>query len=76
MADWKMKEVWTVCERGEGKKPFWLRIGTVFENKDGSWGGTLDALPVNGKIIVRDKKEWDGDDGPRKGGGRGEEIPF
>ncbi|HVL59806.1 MAG TPA: hypothetical protein VM430_00125 [Microbacterium sp.] len=52
-----MKEVWTVSPRGEGKKDFWLRVGTAFENRDGSWSLVLDALPVNGKLIVRDQRE-------------------
>lgn len=51
------REVWTVCPRGEGKKDFWLRVGTAFENRDGSWSIVLDALPVNGKLIVRDERE-------------------
>lgn len=60
-----MKEVWTAVERGEGKKDFWLRLGTAFENRDGSWSIVLDALPVNGKLIMRDKREWD-DDAPKR----------
>ena len=50
------KEVWTVCPRGEGKKDFWLRVGTAFENRDGSWSLVLDALPINGKLIVREER--------------------
>ena len=56
MSDSKRREVWTVADRGEGRKGFWLRIGTAFENKDGSWSLVLDALPVNGKLIVRDER--------------------
>lgn len=59
-----MKEVWTVCPRGEGKKDFWLRVGTAFENRDGSWSVVLDAIPVNGKLIVRDQREQDRRDDP------------
>lgn len=51
------KEVWTTCPRGEGKKEFWLRCGTAFENRDGSWSIVLDALPINGRLIVRDERE-------------------
>jgi hypothetical protein len=51
------KEVFTVCPRGEGKKDFWLRIGTAFENRDGSWSIVLDALPTSGKLIVREPRE-------------------
>lgn len=83
------KEVWTVCPRGEGKKDFWLRIGTAFENRDGSLSVILDALPTNGKIIVRDEKpREEADPPPRRapraapranddfGGLADEEIPF
>lgn len=51
------REVWTVCPRGEGKKDYWLRIGTAFENRDGSWSIVLDALPTNNKLIVREPRE-------------------
>ena len=74
------KEVWTVCPRGEGKKDFWLRIGTAFENRDSSWSIVLDALPVNGKLIVREPREETQDAPPRRqsttAGGRDPEIPF
>lgn len=53
------KEVWTTCPRGEGKKDFWLRVGTAFENRDGSWSVVLDALPVSGRLIVKEERERD-----------------
>lgn len=75
------KEVWTVCPRGEGKKDFWLRVGTAFENRDGSWSLVLDALPTTGKLIVRDERPRDEDrsEAPRARAPREErdpEIPF
>jgi hypothetical protein len=27
------KEVFTICDRGEGKKDYWLRVGTAFVNQ-------------------------------------------
>ena len=33
------KELWGVVRREEAKD-LWTRIGTAFENKDGSWSGT------------------------------------
>ena len=57
------KEVFTVCPRGEGKKDFWLRVGTCFTTRDGSFSIILDALPVNGKLIVREPREQQ-DDAP------------
>ena len=50
------KQVLCVTERevnGE-KKTFWTRIGVAFENKDGSMTLLLDALPLSGKLQVRD----------------------
>lgn len=60
------KEVFTVCPRGEGKKDFWLRIGTAFENRDGSWSIVLDALPTSGKLIVREPREREEEAAPQK----------
>ena len=48
-----MKTVFTVVDRGQGKS-IWVRVGTGFENKDGSWNLHLDAIPTNGKLQVRD----------------------
>jgi hypothetical protein len=46
----------TVCDRGEDRKPFWVDIGSAWVNKDGSFNLRLDALPVNGQITVRIRK--------------------
>jgi hypothetical protein len=45
-------DVFTIVER-ENTKPFWVRIGVAFRNKDGSLNLYLDALPVNGRLNVR-----------------------
>jgi hypothetical protein len=44
-----MKQLVAAVERGEGdeKKSFWTRIGTAFENKDGSWNLLFDFIPTN-----------------------------
>lgn len=34
----------------------WIRIGWAITNQDGSLGVTLDALPTNGKLEIR---EWE-----------------
>lgn len=46
-------DVFTVVDRGEGKKPFWLKVGSAWVNKDGSFNTELDALPVNGALHTR-----------------------
>jgi hypothetical protein len=55
-----MKDVYTIIEAGkEGtrKEDFWVRVGVAFENKDGSLNVKLNALPVNGTLHIRDRKE-------------------
>jgi len=47
----------TVRDRGEDRKPYWVAIGSAWTNKDGSFNLRLDALPVDGKITVRLRKD-------------------
>jgi len=47
----------TVRDRGEGKKAFWARIGSAWTNRDGSFTIRLDALPIDGEIVVRTRKQ-------------------
>ncbi len=47
------KAVYTIVEK-TGSKSIWVRIGWAHVNHDGSYNLTLDALPVNGKLQVRD----------------------
>lgn len=48
------KAVYTIVERERDAKKFWLRVGTAFENRDGSLNIYLDAVPTNGTLQVRD----------------------
>ena len=45
---------------GDGAKSIWTKLGSVWEHEDGE-GFTirLDALPVNGEIVVRKPKAKD-----------------
>ena len=52
----KMKAVFTIVESDRLEKPIFRRIGTAFVNRDLSLNVFLDALPVNGKIHIRDVK--------------------
>jgi hypothetical protein len=55
------KAVYTIVEKGSGKS-IWVRIGWAHQNGDGSYNLTLDALPVNGKLQMRDwqpRDEWE-----------------
>ena len=44
--------------RQEGKEDFWLPIGAAFPHKDGKGLNiTLQALPIDGKIVLRVPKD-------------------
>ena len=49
------KDVFTVAEEKEGRSR-WVRIGAAFVNRDGSLNAYLDALPLDGKLHIRDRK--------------------
>jgi hypothetical protein len=46
------KTVYVITERGE--KSFWTKIGVAFENRDHSINIQLDALPVSGRLQIRE----------------------
>lgn len=53
------------------KKTSWTKIGMAFKARDGEgWNIQLDALPVSGKMILREPKPYEG-----RGGGGGESQP-
>ena len=55
MADEKAPQaVFTVVEGPNS--PIWIRIGTAFECRDKSLNVLLNALPVNGKLHIREAK--------------------
>jgi len=74
----KMKTVWSVVERapsnGGPAKSYWTRVGVGFINRDGSMNLHLDAIPINGKLQVRDweplERRFDGN-----GTGNGDSAP-
>lgn len=50
------KIVYTVTQLSGGKN-IWNRIGVAFENSDGSINVLLNALPVNGKLNIRNENK-------------------
>lgn len=52
-----------IRSRGEDRDPYWMPIGSGWVNRDGSLNLTLDALPMDGKITVRLRKEKDVENG-------------
>jgi hypothetical protein len=58
---------YTVKERGQGKAPFWIRIGGAWPfQKEGSSGFTvqLDALPLDGRIVLAEPKAQEAEAAP------------
>lgn len=47
----------------EGGKSFWVKIGSAWKNRDNSLNIKLDALPVNGELQVRKRRERNDDNG-------------
>ena len=42
---------------GEGDNTFWTKIGAAWEHQDGKGLNiTLSALPLNGRLVIRDPK--------------------
>ena len=58
MADRKMKHIWMVedvaASGAKEARSYWTKIGVAFENADGSWSLQLSAIPVTGKMQLRD----------------------
>ena len=51
----------TVRDRGEGKDAFWHIVGSAWTNRDGSFTLQLDSMPLDGKIVVRKRKDDKGE---------------
>jgi len=49
-----IKAVFTIIENERLEKPIFRRIGTGFVNRDASLNIFLDALPVSGRLHIRD----------------------
>lgn len=47
------KAVYVVVDT-DGGKARWIRVGIAFPCRDGSLNVSLDALPVNGRLHIRD----------------------
>ena len=63
LEDNKVKIAYTVVEREKDGRQFWVRVGAAFVNRDGSLNVRLDAMPVNGKLQIRDYQPRDARDG-------------
>ena len=58
---------YTVIKR-EGKDDYWLNLGVAFEHDDhGGFNLLLQALPIDGKIVLRTYKEEEVEEPKNKG---------
>jgi hypothetical protein len=55
----KLLAAFAITERKGFDKPFWNRVGTAFHNRDGSINIYLDALPLQGKLQLREETQRD-----------------
>ncbi len=59
-------QAYTVVKR-EGQDDFWLNIGAAFMHQDGEgFNVVLQALPINGKIVLRPPKSDAKDETPER----------
>ena len=54
----KIKEVYAITDRASMAKAVWSRVGTAFVNKDDSLNVVLDAIPLSGRLQIREKSEF------------------
>lgn len=61
MSDQDYMEVYTVIEGKDGQQDYWQRIGRAYHhrNSDGGLNVYLNALPLNGKLVIKPKKKND-----------------
>ena len=67
MSESKHKAVYVIVESDRLEKPLFRRIGTAFVNKDQSLNVILEALPVEGRLHIREPRAHD-EKGGRTGG--------
>ena len=62
MSEKRHMELYGVVTRGDPSHDFWTRIGTGFQNKDGSWNLLFDYFPTepNATIQMREPKPEQG----------------
>lgn len=51
----QMKQIVAAVTRGEGeeRQTYWTRIGTAFENRDGSWNQLYDFFPTDPRTTIQ-----------------------
>ena len=64
MQERRPKGVYVIIERDKLEKPVFRRIGTAFVNRDSSINVYLDAVPIGGKLHIRDVERFRSTSGP------------
>ena len=59
--------IFGVVKREGMEKGFWTRIGTAFQNKDGSWNLRFDYLPTDRTATVQMRPVRSGEDAGDRG---------
>lgn len=55
-------DVYTVVRAEvDGQRDYWQRVGSGWENQDGSININLNALPVNGRLHIRRPQDDEGE---------------
>lgn len=49
------KDVFAVTDSPNATTNYWHRIGAAFPNRDGSLTVLLNSLPLNGKLVIRER---------------------
>jgi hypothetical protein len=64
----EMKDVYAIYESKNDSKERarWVRVGVAFDNRDGSVNVLLDAIPLSGRLQIRNRVEpQEGKEQPR-----------
>ena len=64
MTERRPKGVYVIIEKDTLEKPVFRRVGTAFVNRDESMNVCLDAVPLGGKLHIRDAERSRGRRGP------------
>ena len=63
-----LKDVFAISEKEVGStgKERWTKIGIGFVNRDNSINVVLDALPLNGRLQIRERKPFPKTNNPQQ----------
>ena len=53
---------YTIVETNGDADDYWQRVGSAWTNKDGSINISLNSLPLNGKLHIREPKATEDSD--------------